>query len=403
MKELYIILLGAVSFTVTATGQTTNTFPTTGNVGIGTTSPSEKLQVITNEQQGAVRIGGGNGLGAGRIFIQADMVNNMSYIDAFGDNAYKYLRIDASSLALNSTSFGNVGIGTSTPASRLHVGQSNSEIRFDYDGSNNHYGSLRWAGLQLGNNGQNRLIAGRSAPGGLFDFYVNNTNDGADYNTGPNGTLAMRINSNGNVGIATTTPASALDVAGLIQISGINAVNPPTGLSYGLFGYAGVGLGIYSGATGPNQGIGFWTNLNNVQTESVRISNNGDVGIGTTNPKGYKLAVNGNIRAHEIKVETANWPDYVFAKDYPIPTLQETEKHIKDKGHLLGIPSAAEVKANGIDLGEMNAKLLQKIEELTLHLIEQGKANGTQNALIAELKEAIEQQKKEINQLKLKL
>ncbi|SMC75173.1 hypothetical protein [Pedobacter africanus] len=99
---------------------------------------------------------------------------------------------------------------------------------------------------------------------------------------------------------------------------------------------------------------------------------NGNVGIGTATPDS-KLAVNGNIRAHEIKVETANWPDYVFAKDYELPTLQETEKHIKTKGHLPGIPSAAEVKANGIDLGEMNAKLLQKIEELTLHLIRQQK------------------------------
>lgn len=84
-----------------------------------------------------------------------------------------------------------------------------------------------------------------------------------------------------------------------------------------------------------------------------------------------KLQVRGNIRAKEIKVETANWPDYVFAKDYHLPSLQETEKHIKEKGHLPGIPSAKEVEANGVNLGEMNAKLLKKMEELTLYLIEQ--------------------------------
>jgi hypothetical protein len=105
---------------------------------------------------------------------------------------------------------------------------------------------------------------------------------------------------------------------------------------------------------------------------AIKAIANGNVGIGTATPK-EKLSVNGKIRAHEIKVETANWPDYVFAKDYELPTLRETEKHIKDKGHLPGIPSAAEVKANGVDLGEMNAKLLQKIEELTLHLIEKEK------------------------------
>lgn len=95
---------------------------------------------------------------------------------------------------------------------------------------------------------------------------------------------------------------------------------------------------------------------------------NGNLGIGTTTPSD-KLAVNGNIRAKEIKVEHENWPDYVFKNSYQLPSLKETEEHIKAKGHLPGLPSAAEVSANGLELGEMNAKLLEKIEELTLHLI----------------------------------
>jgi hypothetical protein len=105
---------------------------------------------------------------------------------------------------------------------------------------------------------------------------------------------------------------------------------------------------------------------------AIKAIANGNVGIGTATPK-EKLSVNGKIRAHEIKVETANWPDYVFAKDYQLPSLAETAKHIKEKGYLPGIPSAEEVKNNGIDLGGMNAKLLQKIEELTLHLIDKEK------------------------------
>ena len=106
--------------------------------------------------------------------------------------------------------------------------------------------------------------------------------------------------------------------------------------------------------------------------EGLFINATGNVSIGTTNATS-KLAVNGNIRAKEIKVENTNWPDFVFAKSYVLPTLQETEQHINEKGHLPGIPSATEVKANGVDLGEMNAKLLQKIEELTLHILEQNK------------------------------
>ncbi len=122
------------------------------------------------------------------------------------------------------------------------------------------------------------------------------------------------------------------------------------------------------GATNASGSLRFAT-ANGVSVyERMIIDKNGNVGIGHPNPT-EKLSVNGKVRAQEIKVETANWPDYVFAKDYALPSLKETEKHIQEKGHLPGIPSAIEVKNNGVDLGEMNAKLLQKIEELTLHLI----------------------------------
>lgn len=97
----------------------------------------------------------------------------------------------------------------------------------------------------------------------------------------------------------------------------------------------------------------------------------GDLGVGTLDTKGYKLAVAGNMIAESVKVQLqSSWPDYVFAESYKLPTLEETEKHIREKGHLSEIPSAAEVKSSGIDLGEMNAKLLQKIEELTLYIID---------------------------------
>ena len=104
----------------------------------------------------------------------------------------------------------------------------------------------------------------------------------------------------------------------------------------------------------------------------IYVKTNGNVGIGTTNPDSWELAVNGKIRAKEIKVETG-WSDFIFEDEYKLPTLQEVENHIKEKGHLKDIPSAKEVEKNGIFLGAMDAKLLQKIEELTLYTIAQQK------------------------------
>ena len=104
------------------------------------------------------------------------------------------------------------------------------------------------------------------------------------------------------------------------------------------------------------------------------IMDNGNIGIGKAYPKN-KLEVNGTIRSKEIIVELKEWSDFVFKKVYKLPTLAEVEKHINEKGHLENIPSEAEVLKNGISLGEMNAKLLQKIEELTLYMIEMKKEN----------------------------
>jgi len=103
------------------------------------------------------------------------------------------------------------------------------------------------------------------------------------------------------------------------------------------------------------------------------VGADGKVGLGTETFGTERLAVNGNIRAKEIKVEATGWPDFVFRKDYKISSLSDLDRYIKANKHLPGIPSAQEVAKNGIELGEMNKLLLQKIEELTLHLIEKDK------------------------------
>ena len=123
-------------------------------------------------------------------------------------------------------------------------------------------------------------------------------------------------------------------------------------------------------------------------SNSVMQIVNGKVGIGITNPTN-KLDVNGTIHSKEVKVDMNGWSDFVFKKEYSLPTLEEVEKHIAEKGHLENIPSEEDVLKNGISLGEMNSKLLQKIEELTLYIIEQNKRIELQNERIFSLEQKI--------------
>ena len=103
----------------------------------------------------------------------------------------------------------------------------------------------------------------------------------------------------------------------------------------------------------------------------ARNATNGNVGIGTTDTKGYKLAVNGDAIFTKIKVKSySTWPDYVFGEDFKLLPLQELEAYVKKNNHLPDVPSAEVVEKEGIDVAEMNKILLQKIEELTLHLID---------------------------------
>ncbi|WP_091134160.1 tail fiber protein [Flavobacterium anhuiense] len=99
---------------------------------------------------------------------------------------------------------------------------------------------------------------------------------------------------------------------------------------------------------------------------------NGNIGIGTINPTS-KLTVAGNITSREVKVTVDAGADFVFEKDYDLPSLESVDKFIKENKHLPEIASAEEMKKDGINLSEMNIKLLQKIEEMTLYMIEMKK------------------------------
>ncbi len=148
----------------------------------------------------------------------------------------------------------------------------------------------------------------------------------------------------GNTGIGTSTPGYKLDVNGDINFTGQLLQN---------------GNPINSGSSP-------WNEI----TGGISYSNN--IGIGTSNTFGYKLAVNGIIGAKEVNIEVESpWPDYVFDTDYSLLSINELEQYITRHKHLPEIPTAEEAGKNGISVGEMNTVLLKKIEELTLYMIRQ--------------------------------
>jgi hypothetical protein len=135
------------------------------------------------------------------------------------------------------------------------------------------------------------------------------------------------------------------------------------------------------------------------------VSKDGSVGIGITNTSDvdYKLFVDKGIKTKKVKVTQTGWPDYVFHQQYKLLSLPEVEKFIKANNHLPEVPSAKEIETDGLNLGDNQAVLLKKIEELTLYIIDLNKKSEEQNKKIAELEKKdseMKEMKKQLEELK---
>ncbi|MEQ8359412.1 MAG: tail fiber protein [Cytophagales bacterium] len=170
------------------------------------------------------------------------------------------------------------------------------------------------------------------------------------------------------MGIGTTAPSGFLEIKG--PYTGNSQLIINTTGSAGELRFS--DNGVPKGFVWYNQGADYMAFGRGSVANSMFVKPNGDFGIGTTTPDS-KLTVKGNIHAQEVKVDLngAVAPDYVFQKDYPLTPLSELKTYIDQNKHLPEIPSAKEMEEKGINLKEMNLKLLQKIEELTLHIINQ--------------------------------
>ncbi|QLE02048.1 hypothetical protein HX109_10960 [Galbibacter sp. BG1] len=252
---------------------------------------------------------------------------------------------------------GHVGIGTLSPQSPLTIKSTNDAIT-TYQTTDNTWLYTNW--LDKDNN--RRLYMGLSAD--LSSFNI------ATFN----GTNKL-ILTGSNVGIG-VTPEEVFQIRNAFVFhSGGHEVlgfqfKPSGGVDLSPSKYAGEVR--FDPANGDLR-LGTSSTITSTPLTRLSISKDGKVGIGTFDTGSHRLAIEGSIGAREVKVEVGTWSDFVFKKDYDLPDLETVEKHIQEKGHLEGIPSEEEVKEDGVFLGEMDAKLLQKIEELMLYTIEQQK------------------------------
>jgi hypothetical protein len=187
----------------------------------------------------------------------------------------------------------------------------------------------------------------------------------------------MFLSNAGYFGIGTTSPAQSLHTTGNFRIQGTNSTIPHGYMEFYRYDgtkFASIGQGV-PGLLNSTFDIQHYNGNDirflNMNSEQMRITSDGNVGIGTSTPD-QKLTVNGTVHATRVKVETTvPGPDYVFEKDYSLPTLEEIKFYIAENRHLPDVPSAKEMEVKGIDVGEMNMLLIKKVEELTLYLIQQ--------------------------------
>lgn len=421
-----------------------NTNTSNLNVGFATTNPSAALHILSGTNPGmlipAIKLDRNDGTNQAGLLTVGLSSNGFSTGLLGGGSAYFKLEDPYGNSANRDMGFstngnaaqfviknnGFIGAGTELPTANFHS-----------------IGTARLESLPTSTT--NTSIITADANGNLFTQNASTLFTSSGWNLNGNtattsdfiGTInsnplnfktdnldRMIILANGNLGLGTTNPTAALHlVTGvgtnqtppIIKLDRNDGTNQSALLTVGLSSngftnFSGMGGGTayfkvedpYGNTPQPDMAF----STNNIAPQLI-IKNNGTIGLGTNSPSagldvqngtvrignvntpnGYKLYVEQGILTEKVKVAVASslaWADYVFANDYKLKPLAEVEAFIKENKHLPNVPSANELVNEGIDLGKMQATQMEKIEELTLYIIEMKKEIETlknQNALL---------------------
>lgn len=323
----------------------------TKRVGIGLTNPERTLEVGGVGESKYIRVSSETTFPNGIEFVKLGAGGDWRWQNANGFLDLYHVTNDfaatsSSDILATFTNSGRFGIGTLNPLSELHV-----------------IGEMRSSDLEV----QNKMRVGTTSQNGRLHIYNNNVAYGSTASL-------IRADGRHNGSEATYGMYATLESTGSGDAYGLRAQGNVTGTgnSYGVRalayanGSGGVAYGLHSQVSDA-QGWSLYSLGKNYMS--------GDLRIGTTSdPYGgeYKVIVDGKILSEEVRIQNSTaWPDYVFKDSYQLLPLDELAESIEKNGHLPNIPPAEVVESDGIAVGEMQIRMMEKIEELTLYILQQ--------------------------------
>jgi hypothetical protein len=335
MKRFYFTLLTALTV-LNSLSQ---------NVGFGTTTPGAPIHVFSSSVDELIRAQGNNPYlgfrnlaGSLRTYVQG-YGDDLLVGTAFGNPTGRIMFYNNNVTNMTILPNGNVGIGTITPGAPLSFPNTvGNKISLWRSGPNNDFGiGINSGVMQFYTAGMDKIAFGwgNSNAGAFIETLAVHTGTGmlAYPNALGNKISFWRAGPNNDYGIGINSGVMQFYTAGMDKIA---------------FG---------------------WGNANAFTETITFFTGSGQMGLGTANLGSYKLSVNGNIRTKEVTVETG-WADYVFDHNYKMRTIDELEIFIRENKHLPNIPSAAEIEANGLQVGNIQKRMMEKIEEMVLYIIQ---------------------------------